>query len=112
MNKKKFLEWLGPSAEYHFKEKEHYKQEKLFSANTWILKNLEVPTPYELLDSRHLGEGDWGGDEWSVYRFDCSDGPLWVKFHGFYRSYNYDGDTGYTHYTVVTPQTKIITVYE
>lgn len=54
------------------------------------------------------GEGE-GDQFWVVFSFTKDGETKYVKFYGWYESYN---GTEYEGYKFVTPQEKVITVYE
>lgn len=54
------------------------------------------------------GGEDQGSTYYAVWKFDCDDGELFLKFHGWYSSY--DGAT-YEDFHVVTPKLVYKTEY-
>ena len=54
------------------------------------------------------GEGQ-GEDYWSVYSFTRGDEKIYVKFNGWYASYN---GAEFTEWFFVAPKEKVITVFE
>jgi hypothetical protein len=54
------------------------------------------------------GEGE-GDQYWSVYKFTEGDETIYVKFNGWYASYN---GAEFTEWFFVEPKEKMITVYE
>ena len=69
------------------------------------LTNSGVICKYE---SRYGGEGG-GDDYWSVYSFTRGDEKVYVKFDGWYTSYN---GAEFTEWLFVEPKEKVITVFE
>lgn len=59
-------------------------------------------------EDNHGGEGE-GEDYWSVYSFTKGDDTAFVKFLGWY--YSYDGST-FDDWFFVAPEPRTITVYE
>ena len=57
---------------------------------------------------QHGGEGE-GEDFYTVYKFTKGDEAVFVKFQGWYQSYNGSEMTGYNF---VTPKQFMVTVYE
>lgn len=57
---------------------------------------------------QHGGEGE-GEDYWTVYKFSKGHEVVFVKFQGFY--YSYDGVT-YDNWSFVIPKEETIIVYE
>ena len=62
---------------------------------------------YECLE-QHGGEGE-GEDYYTVYQFNTGNEVLYVKFQGWYQSYNGSEMTGWAF---VTPKTIEVVVYE
>ena len=60
------------------------------------------------LEDRTGGEGE-GEKYWSVYSFTNEEGTVYIKFDGYYQSY--EGATFEQFYQVI-PKQKTITVYE
>jgi predicted KAP-like P-loop ATPase len=75
--------------------------------NNFIKKIKENKIGFSLVD-RYGGE-DQGSDYWSVYSFSDGMQVVFVKFDGWYASY--DGST-YEEFYEVKPVEKTITVYE
>lgn len=57
----------------------------------------------------HYGGEGQGDQYWTVYKFTKGGEELYVKFYGWYASY--DGAT-YQDYRFVQPKQKMVTVYE
>lgn len=72
-----------------------------------LFRNLSIS--FKHVDS-HGGEGE-GEQYWSVYQFadKNTEEQCWVKFDGWYQSYN---GSEFTDWFFVTPKEKLITVYE
>lgn len=56
-----------------------------------------------------FGGEDQGSNYWTVYHFTKGDESVYIKFHGWYASY--DG-AEYEGFNVVTPKEKTVMVYE
>ena len=61
----------------------------------------------EYLDG--YGGEDQGSDYYSVFSFEKDGVKLYVKFEGWYASFN---GADYSHYSFVTPKEKTVIVYE
>lgn len=61
---------------------------------------------FENVDS-HGGEGQ-GEDYWSVYKFTLDNEVCWIKFDGWYSSYN---GSEYTEFFFVEPKEVVVTKY-
>jgi hypothetical protein len=59
-------------------------------------------------EDNYGGEGQ-GDDYWSVYSFTRGDEKVYVKFNGWYASYN---GAEFTEWFFVEPKEKVITVFE
>lgn len=59
-------------------------------------------------EDNYGGEGQ-GDDYWSVYAFTWGDEKVYVKFSGWYASYN---GAEFTEWFFVEPKEKVITVFE
>lgn len=59
-------------------------------------------------EDNYGGEGQ-GDDYWSVYSFTRGDEKVYVKFDGWYASYN---GAEFTDWFFVEPKEKVITVFE
>lgn len=66
----------------------------------------ELDLTFEFED-RYGGEGQ-GDEYWSVYKFSRGDEDVYVKFDGWYASYN---GAEFDEWYFVEPQEKVITVY-
>lgn len=62
----------------------------------------------ESISVEHHGGEDQGSDYYTVYKFTKGNEELYIKFYGYYSSY--DG-ADYEDFTFVTPKQKTITVY-
>lgn len=58
--------------------------------------------------ANHGGEGE-GEDYWSVYKFTNGTDESYVKFQGWYQSFN---GSEFTEWFFVEPKQKMVTVYE
>jgi hypothetical protein len=58
--------------------------------------------------TNHGGEGE-SEDYWSVYSFSTSDHVVFVKFYGWYQSYN---GSEYEDFKLVKPVDRMVTFYE
>ena len=59
-------------------------------------------------EDNYGGEGQ-GDDYWSVYSFTRGDEKVYVKFNGWYASYN---GAEFTEWFFVEPKEKVITVFD
>lgn len=57
----------------------------------------------------HFGGEGQGDAFWSVYSFEREEEKVYVKFDGWYASYN---GSEFTDWSFVEPKEKVITVYE
>ena len=69
------------------------------------VKEKNIQFQYE---ASYGGEGQ-GDDYWSVYSFSRDDETVYVKFSGWYASYN---GSEFSEWFFVKPQEKVFTVYE
>lgn len=67
----------------------------------------EANVKFELEDS-YGGEGQ-GEDYWTVYKFTDGTDEVFVKFSGWYQSYN---GSEFNEWFYVSPVEKLVTVYE
>ena len=89
-------------------EEDNEKLDKLELARNKFSDIVSVVKEIKLVDS-FGGEG-MGDQYWSVYQFISHQGEVaYVKFYGWYQSYN---GSEYTDYKFVTPQEKTVVVYE
>lgn len=66
----------------------------------------ELGLTFEFED--HYGGEGQGDEYWSVYKFSRGDEVVYVKFNGWYASYN---GAEFSEWYFVEPQEKVITVY-
>ena len=89
-------------SEYNSEPNEWDSDEKEFRA---ALTEAGVVCQHE---ANYGGEGQ-GDDYWSVYSFTRGDEKVYVKFNGWYASYN---GAEFTEWFFVEPKEKVITVFE
>ena len=65
--------------------------------------NIDQPTMVE-----DFGGEDMGSTYYAVHKFTRGDETVFIKFYGYYASYN---GADYEGFTFVTPQQKMVTVY-
>ena len=70
----------------------------------WV-KDKDIDT--ELV--KHFGGEDMGSNYYGIYKFTRGDETVFIKFHGWYASY--DGSY-YEGFNVVTPKEKTVAVYD
>lgn len=93
---------------FHSQAKENSKDISWYDGSDEFNQSCrELDIDYKFVDS-FGGEG-MGDDYWSVYSFFKGEEKVYVKFHGWYQSYN---GAEYTDWFFVEPKQKTITVYE
>lgn len=101
------LKTFGPDEFTYFMEGEFREpfKNKYDSKEIGIIKGHIDSLRLDVKCSGEYGGEDMGSDYWSVYKFTLDDVSVYVKFQGFYQSYN---GAEFSEWFFVEPKEKVV----